>query len=43
MLKELDTHFKVELELTEGVVMSDASTNLSKLEQLKEAGFDLAN
>ena len=42
MLKELDTHFKVELELTEGVVMSDASTNLSKLEQLKEAGFDLA-
>ena len=42
MLKELDAHFKVELELTEGVVMSDASTNLSKLEQLKEAGFDLA-
>lgn len=41
-LAELDVRFKIELELTEGVIMSDAEGNLSKLKQLKEYGFDLA-
>jgi EAL domain-containing protein (putative c-di-GMP-specific phosphodiesterase class I) len=41
-LKDIDSRFKIELELTEGVLMSDASTNLSKLKELKAIGFDLA-
>jgi len=41
-LDTLDAKFKVELELTEGVIMSDAMSNKTKLEQLKALGFDLA-
>ena len=41
-LATLDAKFKIELELTEGVIMSDAISNKAKLEQLKELGFDLA-
>ncbi len=41
-LATLDAKFKIELELTEGVIMSDAVSNKAKLEQLKELGFDLA-
>lgn len=41
-LKDIDSRFKIELELTEGVLMSDASPNLSKLKELKAIGFDLA-
>ncbi len=41
-LAELDVMFKIELELTEGVIMSDAQDNLGKLTRLKELGFDLA-
>ena len=41
-LAELDVQYRIELELTEGVVMSDAKDSLKKLNQLKELGFDLA-
>ncbi len=41
-LAELDVEYRVELELTEGVIMSDAQHNLTKLKQLKSLGFDLA-
>ena len=41
-LDTLDAKFKVELELTEGVIMSDAMSNKTKLEQLKALGFVLA-
>lgn len=41
-LKQLDMHYQVELELTEGVIMRDAESNLSKLSQLKALGFKLA-
>ena len=42
LLAPLKDLFPVELELTEGVIMSDAQHNLSKLQQLKDRSFDLA-
>ncbi len=42
LLKPLAGLFPIELELTEGVIMSDAQHNLSKLQQLKDRAFDLA-
>ncbi len=42
LLAPLDGLFPVELELTEGVIMSDAQHNLTKLQQLKDRSFDLA-
>lgn len=42
VLAPLRDTFSVELELTEGVIMSDAQHNLSKLRQLKQSAFDLA-
>ncbi len=42
LLAPLKDLFPVELELTEGVIMSDAQHNLSKLQQLKDISFDLA-
>ncbi len=42
-LKELDLlHYQVELELTEGVLMLEVESNLTKLKQLKTMGFQLA-
>lgn len=41
-LKEAEAHYTIELELTEGVIMTDASANLSKLKELKSLGFSLA-
>lgn len=41
-LKQLELGYDIELELTEGVIMSDAESNLSKLRQLKNLGFKLA-
>lgn len=41
-LQQLDLAYDIELELTEGVIMSDAESNLSKLRQLKSLGFKLA-
>ena len=42
ILAELELDYRVELELTEGVIMSDAQDSLEKLKQLKTLGFDLA-
>ncbi|EED36781.1 response regulator receiver modulated diguanylate cyclase/phosphodiesterase [Luminiphilus syltensis NOR5-1B] len=42
IIKQLDLNYTVELELTEGVVMTDAEHNLDKLRQLKALGFKLA-
>jgi len=41
-LKQLDMNYDVELELTEGVIMMDAESNLNKLQELKALGFKLA-
>ena len=41
-LRQLELGYDIELELTEGVIMSDAETNLSKLRRLKHLGFKLA-
>jgi diguanylate cyclase (GGDEF)-like protein len=41
-LRQLELGYDIELELTEGVIMSDAESNLSKLRQLKNLGFKLA-
>lgn len=41
-LKQLDMNYEVELELTEGVIMMDAESNLNKLQELKALGFKLA-
>lgn len=42
LLAPLKDLFPIELELTEGVIMSDAQHNLTKLQQLKDRSFDLA-
>ena len=41
-LSELQSNNEIELELTEGVIMSDADDSLLKLHELREAGFRLA-
>ena len=41
-LSELQSKNEIELELTEGVIMSDADDSLLKLHELREAGFRLA-
>ena len=41
-LRQLDMNYDVELELTEGVIMMDAESNLTKLQELKALGFKLA-
>jgi predicted signal transduction protein with EAL and GGDEF domain len=41
-LSELQSNNAIELELTEGVIMSDADDSLLKLHELRKAGFRLA-
>ena len=41
-LKQLQSNNEIELELTEGVVMSDAEDSMTKLMELRSAGFRLA-
>lgn len=41
-LRELDSEYTVELELTEGVIMTDAEANITKLKRLKDLGFAIA-
>ena len=41
-LKQLQSNNEIELELTEGVVMSDAEDSMTKLTELRSAGFRLA-
>lgn len=41
-LKQLQSNNEIELELTEGVVMSDAEDSMIKLKELRSAGFRLA-
>ncbi|MDG1011484.1 MAG: EAL domain-containing protein [Luminiphilus sp.] len=41
-LSELQSKNAIELELTEGVIMSDADDSLLKLQELRKAGFRLA-
>ncbi|MDG2136726.1 MAG: EAL domain-containing protein [Luminiphilus sp.] len=41
-LSELQSNNEIELELTEGVIMSDADDSLLKLHELRKAGFRLA-
>ncbi|MDG1064941.1 MAG: EAL domain-containing protein [Luminiphilus sp.] len=41
-LSELQSNNEIELELTEGVIMSDADDSLLKLQELRTAGFRLA-
>ena len=41
-LSELQLNNEIELELTEGVIMSDADDSLLKLHELRKAGFRLA-
>ncbi len=41
-LRQLQSNNEIELELTEGVIMSDAEHSMTKLMELREAGFRLA-
>jgi len=41
-LSQLQSSNEIELELTEGVIMSDAEDSMAKLKDLREAGFRLA-
>lgn len=41
-IRQLEMNYEVELELTEGVIMTDAESNMLKLQELKSLGFKLA-